>query len=170
MWFCDYLCRCRSSDTAALGDQRRPGELARRRDARIRDHQVGLRCLWTDYHRLARQAGFLPLTLIRSGGAIGSAASLLSFPFRRRWGFGLCPGRKEPFGHTSRLEPQRWGRVTRRAVAQRRSRASGLTRPNTAAIRGFRLGFVVGPLARFAVVAVLKDDDSYGAHSGCMPE
>ena len=37
-------------------------------------------------------------------------------------------GRKEPFGHTRRLEPQPWGAVTRRAVAQRRSRASGLTR------------------------------------------
>ena len=35
------------------------------------------------------------------------------------------------------------GAVTRRAVAQRRSRASGLTRPLTEAIRGFGLGFVV---------------------------
>ena len=47
-------------------------------------------------------------------------------------------------------------RVTRRAVAQRRSRASGLTRPLAAAIRGFDsgfgLGFVVGPLARSAAV------------------
>ena len=34
---------------------------------------------------------------------------------------------REPFGHTRRLEPQPWGTVTRRAVAQR-SRASGLTR------------------------------------------
>ena len=43
--------------------------------------------------------------------------------------FGPC-GRPErfPFGHTSRLEPQPRGAVTRRAVAQRRSRASGLTR------------------------------------------
>ena len=45
-------------------------------------------------------------------------------------------GRKEPFGHTSRLEPQPRGAVTRRAVAQRRSRASGLTRPSAEAIRG----------------------------------
>ena len=30
--------------------------------------------------------------------------------------------------YTRRLEPQPWGAVTRRAVAQRRSRASGLTR------------------------------------------
>ena len=45
--------------------------------------------------------------------------------------FGPC-GRaeREPFGHTRRLEPQPWGAVTRRAVAQRRSRASGLTRPS----------------------------------------
>ena len=45
-------------------------------------------------------------------------------------------GRAErfPFGHTRRLEPQPRGAVTRRAVAQRRSRASGLTRPLTKAI------------------------------------
>ena len=54
--------------------------------------------------------------------------------------FGPC-GRaeREPFGHTRRLEPQRRGAVTRRAVAQRRSRASGLTRPSAAAISDFRL-------------------------------
>ena len=55
-------------------------------------------------------------------------------------------------GHTSRLEPQPRGAVTRRAVAQRRSRASGLTRPLAEAIRGFGLGFVAGPLARSATV------------------
>ena len=63
---------------------------------------------------------------------------------------------REPFGHTRRLEPQPRGAVTRRAVAQRRSRASGLTRPLAEAIRGFDsgfgLGFVVGPLARSAAV------------------
>ena len=48
--------------------------------------------------------------------------------------------RKPAFGHTRRLEPQPWGAVTRRAVAQRRSRASGLTRPLAAAIRGFDSG------------------------------
>ena len=53
-----------------------------------------------------------------------------------------CAGRvgraeREPFGHTRRLEPQLRGAVTRRAVAQRRSRASGLTRPSAEAIRGF---------------------------------
>ena len=41
----------------------------------------------------------------------------------------------------SRLEPQPRGGVTRRAVAQRRSRASGLTRPLAEAIRGFGLEF-----------------------------
>ena len=41
---------------------------------------------------------------------------------------------REPFGHTRRLEPQPWGAVTRRAVAQRGSRASGLTRPLAEAI------------------------------------
>ena len=46
----------------------------------------------------------------------------------------MWTGRKEPFGHTSRLEPQPRGAVTRRAVAQRRSRASGLTRPLAEAI------------------------------------
>ena len=70
--------------------------------------------------------------------------------------FGPC-GRagREPFGHTGRLEPQPRGGVTRRAVAQRRSRG-GLTRPWAEAIRGFDsgfgLGFVVGPLARSASV------------------
>ena len=49
-------------------------------------------------------------------------------------------------------EPQPRGAVTRRAVAQRRSRAGGLTRPSAAAIRGFGLGFVVSPLARPTVV------------------
>ena len=63
--------------------------------------------------------------------------------------FGPCErAGREPFGHTSRLEPQPRGAVTRRAVAQRRSRASGLTRPLAEAIRGFDsgfgLGFVVG--------------------------
>ena len=37
-------------------------------------------------------------------------------------------------------EPQPRGAVTRRAVAQRRSRASGLTRRSAEAIRGFELG------------------------------
>ena len=46
-------------------------------------------------------------------------------------------GRKLAFGHTRRLEPQPRGAVTRRAVAQRRSRASGLTRLLAEAIRGF---------------------------------
>ena len=41
---------------------------------------------------------------------------------------------REPFGHTSRLEPQPRGAVTRRAAAQRRSRAGGLTRPLAEAI------------------------------------
>ena len=38
-------------------------------------------------------------------------------------------------------EPQPRGAVTRRAVAQRRSRASGLTRLSAEAIRGFDSGF-----------------------------
>ena len=61
---------------------------------------------------------------------------------------------REPFGHTRCLEPQPSGAVTRRAVAQRRSRASGLTRLSAAAIRGFGFGFVVpfSPVPpRFAV-------------------
>ena len=48
---------------------------------------------------------------------------------------------REPFGHTSRLEPQPRGAVTRGAVARRRSRASGLTRLSAQAIRGFWVGF-----------------------------
>ena len=55
----------------------------------------------------------------------------------------MWTGRKEPFGHTRRLEPQPRGTVTRRAVAQRRSRVSDLARLLAKAIRGFGLGFVV---------------------------
>ena len=40
--------------------------------------------------------------------------------------FGAKP--KASFRPYQTLEPQPWGAVTRRAVAQRRSRASGLTR------------------------------------------
>ena len=47
------------------------------------------------------------------------------------------------------LEPQPRGAVTRRAVAQRRSRASGLTRLLAEAIRGFDSGFVVGSACPF---------------------
>ena len=43
--------------------------------------------------------------------------------------------RKEPFGHTGRLEPQPRGAVTRRAVAQRRSRAGGLIRAGSQHVR-----------------------------------
>ena len=56
----------------------------------------------------------------------------------------LGRSRKLAFGHTRRLEPQPWGAVTRRAVAQRRSRASGLTRLSAEAIRGFDSGFGLG--------------------------
>ena len=45
-----------------------------------------------------------------------------------------CRAEREPFGHTGRLEPQPRGAVTRRVVAQRRSRVSGLTRPLAEAI------------------------------------
>ena len=55
----------------------------------------------------------------------------------------LGRSRKLAFGHTRRLEPQPRGAVTRRAVAQRRSRASGLTRPLAEAIRGFDFGFLL---------------------------
>ena len=49
--------------------------------------------------------------------------------------FGPCGiAERFPFGNTTRLEPQPRGAVTRRAVAQRRSRASGLTRPSAEAI------------------------------------
>ena len=67
--------------------------------------------------------------------------------------------RKVPFGHTRRLEPQPRGAVTRRAVAQRRSRASGLTRPLAEAISGVlfsgfipsRDGFDFGFLIRWFI-------------------
>ena len=62
----------------------------------------------------------------------------------------------EPKGNLSvipdALSRSRGYAVTRRAVAQRRSRASGLTRPLGEAIRDFRLGFVAVSLARSAAV------------------
>ena len=67
----------------------------------------------------------------------------------------LSPGRSDGPKGTFRpyqlSEPQPRGAVTRRAVAQRRNRASGLTRLSAEAIRGF--GFGGGdPLARRAAV------------------
>ena len=48
--------------------------------------------------------------------------------------FGAKP--KASFRPYQTLEPQPWGAVTRGAVAQHRSRASGLIRLSAAAIRG----------------------------------
>ena len=102
-----------------------------------------------------RQGSASPLRALDRSGPIWRDALFT----REKGDFGPC-GRTErfPFGHTSRFEPQPWGAVTRRAVAQRRSRASGLTRPLAEAIRGFDsgfgLGFVVGPLACTAAVSV----------------
>ena len=56
---------------------------------------------------------------------------------------------KQRAGELSRRDTYRRGGVTRRAVAQRRSRAGGLTRPLAKAIRGFGLGFVVVPVPSF---------------------
>ena len=57
-------------------------------------------------------------------------------------------------------EPQPWGAATRRAVAQRGSRASGLTRLSAEAIRGFDSGFCCRPVSpvppRFAVSFLLS--------------
>ena len=51
-------------------------------------------------------------------------------------------GRKGTFRLYQLSEPQPRGAVTRRAVAQRRSRASGLTRLSAEAIRVFDFGFL----------------------------
>ena len=59
----------------------------------------------------------------------------------------MWTGRKGTFRPYQPLEPQPRGAVTRRAVAQRRSRASGLTRPLAEAIRV--LVWVVWILSRF---------------------
>ena len=56
--------------------------------------------------------------------------------------FGAKP--KASFRPYQTPEPQPWGAVTRRAVAQRRSRASGLTRRSAEAIWGFDSGFGLG--------------------------
>ena len=61
--------------------------------------------------------------------------------------FGAKP--KASFRPYQTPEPQPSGAVTRRAVAQRRSRASSLTRPLAEAIRGFGLGFVAFPVPPF---------------------
>ena len=57
--------------------------------------------------------------------------------------FGAKP--KASFRPYQTPEPQPWGAVTRRAVAQRRSRASGLTRPSAEAIRAVWFGFWTAP-------------------------
>ena len=101
---------------------------------------------------------------MRGKGGCGSVSDFVSHLIAfdsiapQTMAFGPC-GRaeREPFGHTRRLEPQPWGAVTRRAVAQRRSRVSGLTSPSRRRLSGgfdsgFGLGFVVGPLARSAAV------------------
>ena len=54
------------------------------------------------------------------------------------------------------LEPQPRGAVTRRAVAQRRSRAGGLTRLSAEAIRGLGWVLVVGSLVSSAAGMVLE--------------
>ena len=62
-------------------------------------------------------------------------------------------GRKVPFGHTRRLEPQPRGAVTRRAVAQRRSRAQRLDSPLGVGYPGFWVGVLLSVrLSRFAAV------------------
>ena len=98
-----------------------------------------------------RRQGFAsPLRALDGSGPIRKTRCLGG----ERGGRAVWTGRKEPFGHTGRLEPQPWGAVTRRAVAQRRSRASGLTRLSAEAIRGFGLGFCrsVSPVPpRFSV-------------------
>ena len=63
---------------AALGDQGRPAESNRRSENRLGGSQIRGLHLRRGDSRLARQVGFLPLTLIRSGGASRFAASLLS--------------------------------------------------------------------------------------------
>ena len=56
-------------------------------------------------------------------------------------GSGRVDAPKGTFRPYQLSEPQPRGAVTRRAVAQRRSRASGLTRPLAEAIRGVWVGF-----------------------------
>ena len=61
--------------------------------------------------------------------------------------FGAKP--KAGFRPYQTPEPQPWGAVTRRAVAQRRSRASGLTRPLAEAIWAGWFGFIAGSACPF---------------------
>ena len=80
----------------------------------------------------------------KRGGSGRGARGRVASPLAHDKGYyHACLGRtrrKEPFDHTSRLEPQPWGAVTRRAVAQRVSRAGGLTRPSATA-QGVWVGF-----------------------------
>ena len=78
----------------------------------------------------------------RGGRAVGCGGRVASPLAHDKGYYHACLGRsrKLAFGHIRRLEPQPRGAVTRRAVAQRRSRASGLTRPLAEAIRGFDSG------------------------------
>ena len=169
----------------------------RRSENRLGGSQIrGLHLRRVD-SRLARQAGVLPVALIRSANrrfeqrtrqsfeprlpvsertprrcknypfplALHCAGSVLAVkgPLRRfaPWtapgrseglgclrgkrglGFRAVSGPKGNFRPYQPPEPQRWGGVTRRAVAERRRRGAGLTCPGAEAIRGFGFGFLI---------------------------
>ena len=70
------------------------------------------------------------------GGYRSAVIMLCHLIFLYSFGPGL-PGRKELFGHTSRLESQPRGAVTRRAVAQRRKPRRRLDSPLGGGYPGF---------------------------------
>ena len=80
----------------------------------------------------------------RPGLLVGRSERHAVYEGKGGLGFRAVSGPKGSFRPYQRLEPQRWGGVTRRAVAQRRSRASGLTRPLAEAISGVLFsGFIL---------------------------
>ena len=121
--------------SAALKARRRSYEMARAGPFPLALHCAGsvlavkgsLRrfALWTAPGRSGRRAAYEG----KGGGrAVGCEGELAH---DKGYYHSYCgEAERDPFGHISRLEPQPRGAVTRRAVAQRRSRASGLTRPS----------------------------------------
>ena len=86
---------------------------------------------WTAPGRSERRAAYEGKGGVRAVGREGELAHDKGYYHSY-----LGRSRKGTFRPYQTPEPQPWGAVTRRAVAQRRSRASGLTRPSAKAIRG----------------------------------
>ena len=122
------------------GSEQTPFPLALHRGGSVLAVKGSLRRFapWTAPGRSERRAAYEG-----KGGGARSGELRGALAHDKGYYHSLRRSRKGTFRPYQTPEPQPWGAVTRRAVAQRRSRASGLTRPLAEAIRGFGLGFGV---------------------------